>query len=133
MHDYRLKVSFGDCDPAGIVFYPNVFRWMDAAFHDFLEQFGGHDALCRDLGAIGIGVMSSGCDFRAPMRNGERVTLRLTLGDPARRSIVLAYQGLVGERLVFESTERRALFVASDQGLSAGEVAPLLARMGAVG
>ena len=30
-HTTRFTVEFGDCDPAQIVFYPNYFRWMDAA------------------------------------------------------------------------------------------------------
>ena len=24
-------VEWGDCDPAGIIFYPTYYRWMDAA------------------------------------------------------------------------------------------------------
>jgi NAD(P)-dependent dehydrogenase (short-subunit alcohol dehydrogenase family) len=28
---YEVKVAFGDCDPAGIVFFPNFSRWMDAS------------------------------------------------------------------------------------------------------
>ena len=35
-HSLSVGVSFGDCDPAGIVFYPNFFRWFDRCFHHFL-------------------------------------------------------------------------------------------------
>ena len=28
---YRIAVEFGDCDPAGIVYFPNFHRWMDAS------------------------------------------------------------------------------------------------------
>ena len=28
---FTVDVHFGDCDPAGIVFFPNFSRWMDAA------------------------------------------------------------------------------------------------------
>ena len=30
---YRVTIEFGDCDPAGSVFYPNFQRWIDAAFN----------------------------------------------------------------------------------------------------
>ena len=30
---YPIEVKFGDCDPAGIVFYPNFYRWFDEAVH----------------------------------------------------------------------------------------------------
>ncbi|MEY2660956.1 MAG: hypothetical protein RLZZ123_2128, partial [Pseudomonadota bacterium] len=28
---YEVDVLFGDCDPAGIVFFPNFSKWMDAS------------------------------------------------------------------------------------------------------
>ena len=28
---YEVDVMFGDCDPAGIVFFPNFSKWMDTA------------------------------------------------------------------------------------------------------
>ncbi|ANP90930.1 hypothetical protein BMW22_27065 (plasmid) [Rhizobium leguminosarum] len=51
------KVKFGDCDAAGIVFYPNYFAWFDPTFHSWLLPHGGHGALVTRLGAIGIGLM----------------------------------------------------------------------------
>jgi 4-hydroxybenzoyl-CoA thioesterase len=33
---YKVKVEWGDCDPYGIVFYPNFYKWMDnAQWHYF--------------------------------------------------------------------------------------------------
>ena len=37
---HRVTVQFGDCDPAGIVFYPNFQRWIDAASLSFFMQCG---------------------------------------------------------------------------------------------
>jgi 4-hydroxybenzoyl-CoA thioesterase len=34
----QLHVKFGDCDPAGIVFYPNYFRWMDSVLHGYYQS-----------------------------------------------------------------------------------------------
>jgi hypothetical protein len=35
---YEVDVMFGDCDPAGIVFFPNFSKWMDASsLHFFME------------------------------------------------------------------------------------------------
>jgi 4-hydroxybenzoyl-CoA thioesterase len=28
---HQVRVEFGDCDPARIVWFPNFFRWIDAA------------------------------------------------------------------------------------------------------
>ena len=36
--DYSFKVRWGDTDAAGIVFYPNFYKWMDEATHEFLAS-----------------------------------------------------------------------------------------------
>tara|TARA_Y100000766_G_scaffold243898_1_gene222910 strand:+ start:710 stop:1150 length:441 start_codon:yes stop_codon:yes gene_type:complete len=35
---YRLKVEWGDCDPYGIVFYPNFYKWMDNAQWNYFKK-----------------------------------------------------------------------------------------------
>ena len=37
---YEVEVMFGDCDPAGIVFFPNFSKWMDAASLNFFVKCG---------------------------------------------------------------------------------------------
>ena len=37
---YTVRVEFGDCDPARIVWFPNFFRWIDAASRHFFVQCG---------------------------------------------------------------------------------------------
>jgi 4-hydroxybenzoyl-CoA thioesterase len=37
---YTQRVEFGDCDPARIVWFPNFFRWIDAASRHFFVQCG---------------------------------------------------------------------------------------------
>ena len=44
---HEVEIEFGDCDPAGIVFYPNHFRMFDAAT---APTFGEVIAAFRSLG-----------------------------------------------------------------------------------
>ena len=37
---YTVRVEFGDCDPAGIVWFPNFFRWIDVASRHFFAECG---------------------------------------------------------------------------------------------
>ena len=37
---YKLKVEWGDCDPYGIVFYPNFYKWMDNAQWNYFKKIG---------------------------------------------------------------------------------------------
>ncbi len=128
------QVSFGDCDPAGIVFYPNFFRWIDRCFHALMRQkLGGHAGLCRDLGAQGIGLMDAAMHFRAPAREGDLLHLEITAITWARRSFTISYQAHAGTRLIFEAEEVRGIFLPRDGQLAAGDVAPLKARFAAAG
>ena len=35
---YEVDVMFGDCGPAGIVFFPNFSKWMDALSLNFFVK-----------------------------------------------------------------------------------------------
>ncbi|EKF21012.1 acyl-CoA thioesterase [Nitratireductor pacificus] len=129
VHIFSQPVTFGDCDPAGIVFYPNVFRWVDAAFHDCLRPAGGHAAICRRLGAVGLGLIDVNARFRSPILDGDRVDLRLSIESWGQRSVSLAYRACVGDKLVFEAREVRALFIKGDAGMTAGDLSPFREMM----
>lgn len=125
-HAIEISVSFGDCDPAGIVFYPNFFRWFDRCFHDFMHaRAGGHGALCEKLGSAGLGLMDAGARFRAPVAPNDALRLEMRFGDWTTRSFRLEYAGYLGERLAFEGHELRAVFVRREGRLTAGDTRPL--------
>lgn len=131
LYSMDIQVSFGDCDPAGIVFYPNFFRWIDRCFHALMrERMGGHAHLCRELGAQGIGLMDARMNFRSPATEGDLLVLQITRIDWAERSFTIYYQAHKGEQLVFGAQETRGVFLPRGDGqLRAGDVAGLKARM----
>lgn len=130
-HVIEVPVTFGDCDPAGIVFYPNFFRWFDRCFHDFMAvRAGGHQALCDALGAQGIGLMDAGAAFRAPVTENTVLRLEMRVDRWSGRSLRLAYHGHVGGRPAVEGHELRGVFLRRDGRLTAGDTAPLRAALG---
>jgi len=86
-------VSFGDCDPAGIVYYPNIFRWLDATFHVQLRPFGGHGAVCAQLGSVGLGLVDVSAQFRSPLRDGDHLTILPRFAQWGRKTLTLEYEG----------------------------------------
>lgn len=126
-----ITISFGDCDPAGIVYYPNYYRWMDGTFHAFLWARGeGHTAMCRQMGTIGFGLMDTGMVFRSPGREGDKIQFSIEDIEWSNRSFLVTYRAAAGDRLLLEGHERRGLFIETEGRISAGEVAPLRARIG---
>lgn len=120
-----VPVTFGDCDPAGIVFYPNIFRWMDAAFHNWTRPLGGHTAICQRLGAVGLGLMDASAAFKAPIRDGDTLEVAIAAIDWSEKTMTLNYTGRVGDRLAFEGREVRGLFKLVERGIVAAELGEL--------
>ena len=118
-------VTFGDCDPAGIVFYPNVFRWLDAAFHKLLRPLGGHHGICKELGSAGLGLVDAQAHFRSAIRDGDVLDVSVSIAEWSRGSVTLVYEGRVGTRLAFEAREVRCLFIRENGGIVAGDISAL--------
>lgn len=123
-------VSFGDCDPVGIVYYPNFFAWLDRTFHSYLREVaGGHTAVCAALSAFGTGLISAECQFRKPVKEGDDLVVEIAAIEWGERSFIVKYNGRIGEMLAFQGEEKRALFIEENGRIKAGEVAPLKARL----
>ena len=70
---HTVNVSFGDCDPAGIVFFPNFLRWMDAASLSFFAQCGVPPwrELVKTRGIVGTPLLEINTKFTKAATYGE--------------------------------------------------------------
>ena len=135
LFEHVHAVSFGDCDPAGILFYPNHFRMMDATFQAWLRA-GGLDqrTIQERFGAIGTGLIDAQATFRAPVVDGDALRHTLSPVEWGDRTLSLVYEGFVGDRRVVEGRETRGLFrrdPARAGRLTLTDLAPLRALLGA--
>jgi 4-hydroxybenzoyl-CoA thioesterase len=83
-------VRFSDCDPAGMVFYPQYFVMLNGLVEDWFTQALGVE-YAHFLGErrLGLPMASLQCDFKAPSRMGETIALRLRLMRMGKRSLTL--------------------------------------------
>lgn len=59
-------VQWGDCDPAGIIYYPTYYRWMDAATWHLFAQAGYTAARIR-AEQVSLPLVHAECSFvRSP-------------------------------------------------------------------
>lgn len=112
----RRRVEWGDCDAAGIVFYPNYFRWMDGVFHAWTRSLGFDQRSLAAYGCLGTPLVDARCSFRSPARYYDELDLTLRLTRLGGSSLGLAYQFRVGDRVTAEGTEVRA-FVRETAGV----------------
>lgn len=107
-------VEFGDCDPAGIVFYANYFSWIDATFNRWLRENGlGQDAIAARWDAVGIGVIEANASFLAPLRPGDNLQMSITQVDWLDKTLRINYHGSANGKLTLKGFELRGLFKAS--------------------
>lgn len=93
-------VRFADCDPAGIVFFPQylvmlntlVEEWFDEALHMPYAQLIGERRL-------GLPTVRLEVDFTAVSRHGERLTQRLAVARVGRSALELQHEFLGGDEL----------------------------------
>ena len=87
-----IPVRFGDCDPAGILYFP---RYYDL-FHQTMEVWFGeqlglpYQDFIREHG-LGLPAVHSECDFKQPAEFGETVYVTLSLGRVGTTSVTLDY------------------------------------------
>ncbi|WP_174407677.1 acyl-CoA thioesterase [Rhodoferax saidenbachensis] len=86
-------VRFSDCDPAGIVFYPQYFVMLNGLVEDwFTQALQVNYANLLGVRRVGLPTVSLQCDFKAPSRMGETITLQLRLSRQGKRSLTLDIQ-----------------------------------------
>lgn len=109
VHETAIAVTWGDCDAAGIVFYPRYFAWFDTGTHGLLGSVGlGVRALRRDLGVI-TPLVASEASFKRSASWDDRLLLRSQIVRWGRSSFVLRHVLTDAEgAVVADGTETRA-------------------------
>jgi 4-hydroxybenzoyl-CoA thioesterase len=108
-HTTEFTVEFGDCDPAGIVFYPNFFRWMDAASRHYFEAAGVPSWRKTEAsdGIIGTPLIEASATFERPATYGERIAVDATIAEWRGKSFVMDYVVRRGEDVLARGREVR--------------------------
>src|SRR3972149_6427670 len=88
---FACEVQWGDCDPAGIIFYPTYFRWMDAATWAFLDSVGYNARRCREEHRA-MPLVSAECQFLAPAGQGDRCEVRSRITRFGAKSFVVSHE-----------------------------------------
>jgi 4-hydroxybenzoyl-CoA thioesterase len=87
---FPCQVHWGDCDPAGIIFYPTYFRWMDAATWAFFEMVG-YDAKRMRAERRAMPLVSAECRFLFPAQQGDRCEVKSRIERFGGKSFVVAH------------------------------------------
>jgi len=114
IHSRRFRVEWGQCDPAGIVFYPRYMEMFDTGTGQLFARTGLSAAEMRGVyGIIGMPLVEQGAKFLLPCRFDDEVTIESEAGDWGRASFVVKHRILKAGRLAVDGFEKR-VWAAAD-------------------
>ena len=108
-HTRTVRIEWGDCDPAGIVFYPRYFAMFDHSTTLLIERTLGmskHQLQAAHEFA-GYPVVENRARFLLPTRFGDDVVIETSLTAVRRSSFDLTHRLSKDGALAVESFETR--------------------------
>jgi 4-hydroxybenzoyl-CoA thioesterase len=104
----QVRIEWGDCDPAGIVWYPRYFGFFDAATAGLFEAAGfPKPELQKRFDMVGFPMVDTRAKFIIPSRHGEDIVIESRVAAWRRSSFDVEHRVLKGEALAIEAWETR--------------------------
>ncbi len=105
---YEFKVELGDTDSAGLVYYPNYFRWFDRAARACLRVTGLTPREMLGKFHFEQPVVDCGCKFFAPLRYDDPVRIETDVTVVEHKTFRLEHRVYSEGNLVASAHEVRA-------------------------
>jgi 4-hydroxybenzoyl-CoA thioesterase len=109
-----LRIEWGQCDPAGIVFYPQYLVIFDTSTGYLFERTGLSPAAMRSkYGIVGLPVVEVGTRFFVPCRFDDEVVVESKVSEWGRSSFRVDHRIIKNGERALEGFEKR-VWAASD-------------------
>ncbi len=85
-------MTWGECDIAGLAYFPRLLDWCHRALEALFGGLPGGYAGFTGPRRMGIPTVRLTGDFRAPVRYGDRVIVRVRVQKSGRSSITFEHE-----------------------------------------
>ena len=129
----EFEIDWADCDPAGIVFYPQFFRMMNVGMHKMFEHVGlPFRDLIAKFGTSGVPMLDVHATFKSPARFGDKVRLESEITEWRNKTFLVRHVLKLGDRVIFEGNEVRAWAVPDATAANGIRAVPIPAELKAL-
>ena len=106
---HAVCVVFGDCDLARVVWFPNFFRWIDAASRHYFVQCGAPSwqETEKALGVIGTPLVDTPSSFLRTATCGDMLDIQVTIPRWREKSFLQRCCVMRGDEAIMKSAEER--------------------------
>lgn len=104
-----VRITWGDCDPAGIVYYPRYFEMFDESTVALFERALGMTKYQsqKEFDFAGYPMVDTRAKFSIPNRYGDDVEIESTISEFRRSSFDIQHRMLKNGALSVECSETR--------------------------
>ena len=108
----QVRIEWGDCDPAGIIFYPRYFEIFDASTSALFERALGLKKIemLKAFDFAGFPLARTRAKFIRPTRFGDDVTVD-TVASFGRASFTVEHRLSLNDETCVEGSETRVWVV----------------------
>jgi len=107
-----VRVAFGDCDPANIVYFPNFYRWLDQSTHDLCEAAGFElVAVRRERQWVGFPLAEAGARFHRPATINDQLRIETRVREWRPKMFLLDHRIFRDGLLLVEGWQTRFIGV----------------------
>ncbi|HEY8224659.1 MAG TPA: thioesterase family protein [Pyrinomonadaceae bacterium] len=119
----RIPVNFGDTDPAGLVYFPNLLHYCHIVMEHFFEEICGvHYSRLIEEQRLGFPTVKIDAEFKTPLRYGDVVEVELSVLEVGNKSVTFSYLIKKGDGQ--NAAEVKQIVVAMDLGAQQSVVIP---------
>jgi 4-hydroxybenzoyl-CoA thioesterase len=112
-----ISVEWGDCDAAGIVYFPRYFEWFDACTAALFRAAGFEKRdLLDTFRIVGFPVVSTQARFAASSTFGDEVLVESTIARFGTSSFDVQHRLFRGDAVAVEGQETRVWAVRAGEG-----------------
>ena len=88
-----IKISWGHCDPAKIVFYPNYFIWFDQSAHLLFDKAGANMGdLMKQYGVVGLPIVDAHAEFISPSKYGDVIEVTSWISEWRAKTMIASHE-----------------------------------------
>ena len=104
-----IRIEWGDCDPAGIVFYPRYFEMFEACIAALFERATGMTKyqMLKAYQFSGYPVVEARAQFLSPAKYGDDVVAETSISEFRRSSFDVSHRVFNGGKLAVDGFETR--------------------------
>ena len=108
IYTLTIQISWGHCDPAKIVFYPNYFIWFDQSAHHLFDKAGANMGdLMDQYGVVGLPIVDAHAEFIYPSKYGDEIEVTSWISEWSEKTLIVTHEIHNNGLLAVKGTEVR--------------------------